>query len=83
MNLQAEKISIIEHLLAVQDEKLLMAVKNLLEFGVAYQDVLQEKFDDLPEHVRESISISIRELEEGKGIPHEAVMSELRARFNR
>ena len=83
MDIQAEKISIIEHLLAVQDEKLLMAVKSLLEFGVSYQGVLQEKYEDLPEHVRESISISIRELEDGKGIPHEAVMTELKARFSR
>jgi hypothetical protein len=81
MNIQAEKISIIEHLLAVQDEKLLMAVKNLLEFGISRQDVLQKKYEDLPGHVRESISVSLRELEEGKGIPHEAVMSELKARF--
>ena len=41
----------------------------------------QQSTDELPLHVLNSINISIKELEEGKGIPHEEVIQEIRTRF--
>lgn len=81
MNIQAEKLSIIQQLLIVQDERLLTAVKNLLQFAAHYPGTGLERYEDLPAPVRESIEVSIRELVAGKGIPHQVVMAELKAQF--
>ncbi|UXE66045.1 MAG: hypothetical protein KA713_16500 [Chryseotalea sp. WA131a] len=42
----------------------------------------QQSTEELPLHVLNSINISIKELEEGKGIPHEEVIQEIRTRFS-
>ena len=83
MNIQAEKLSIIQQLLIVQDEKLLSALKNLLEFAGKNQGKVPDRYNDLPAHVRKSIEVSIGELEAGQGIPHQKVMASLKARFNK
>jgi len=81
MNIQAEKLSIIQQLLVVQDERLLTAIQNLLQYAVRYPGASLDRYEDLPSAVRESIEISIQELNAGKGVSHQKVMAELKAQF--
>ena len=81
MNIQAEKLSIIQQLLMIQDERLITAVKNLLEYAISYPSNITERYDDLPASVRESIEAAIQELDAGHGIPHHTVMAEIKAQF--
>lgn len=39
-------------------------------------------WDDLPEEAKQSIERGKKQLDEGKGIPHEQVMKEVRERFS-
>lgn len=81
MNISTEKINIIEQVIQIQDEELLNAVKNLLDFGLKHQTPPTEPidfWDELSEEERSTIEHSIQELDEGKGIPHEEVMTSFR-----
>jgi len=81
MNIQSEKLNIIQQLLVIQDEKLLSALKNLLDFAGRNHGEIPDFYADLPAHVRKSIEVSIAQLEAGKGIPHSNVMAGLKKRF--
>lgn len=82
MNLQSEKLSLIQQLIQVDDESLLLAIRNMLEFGLKRQGVAKSDFwDELNEEQKAKVEESIRQLETGQGIPHEEVMSMLRKRF--
>ncbi len=81
MNIQAEKLNIIQQLLGVQDETLLSALKNLLDFAGRNHGKVPDRYADLPANVRKSIEVSIRQLEAGQGVPHQKVMSGLKKRF--
>ncbi len=41
----------------------------------------QDFWNDLPEETKKAINRAKEELDEGKGIPHEQVMAEMRTRF--
>lgn len=81
MNIQSEKLNIIQQLLVIQDEQLLSALKNLLDFAGRNQGKVPEFYTDLPAHVRKSIEVSISQLEAKKGVPHSKVMADLKKRF--
>ncbi|MBC7776753.1 MAG: hypothetical protein H7246_15065 [Phycisphaerae bacterium] len=81
MNIQSEKLNIIQQLLVIQDEKLLSALKNLLDFAGRNHGEVPDFYADLPFHVRKSIEISISQFEAGEGIPHSKVMTSLKKRF--
>ncbi|MFN0036029.1 MAG: hypothetical protein ACKVUS_13280 [Saprospiraceae bacterium] len=74
-------MNIIQQLLVIQDEKLLSALKNLLDFAGRNHGEVPALYADLPAHVRKSIEVSIRQLETGQGIPHQKVMADLKKRF--
>lgn len=83
MNLQAEKLTLIQQLIQVDDEALLLAIKKMLEFGLKHQGESQTDFwDELTEEQKSRVEESIRQLEAGQGIPHEEVMASLRKKYN-
>jgi hypothetical protein len=81
MNIQAEKLNIIQQLLVIQAESLLSAIKNLLNFAGRNHGKVPDRYTDLPANVRKSIEVSISQLEAGKGIPHQKVMADLKKCF--
>lgn len=83
MSLQTEKLDIIEQLIQVQDEKLLLVIKSMLDFGLKHQQQ-QEKpdfWEELTEAQRSRIDRAIEELESGQGISHEEVMTRFRKKY--
>jgi restriction endonuclease S subunit len=82
MDIQAEKLSIIQQLIEVQDEQLLRLIKDML-FKNQRRSNPVGKFDELPQKVKESIAASIQELDAGGGVPHELVMAELKAIYQK
>lgn len=82
MNLQAEKLDLIEQLVKVDDEELLLAIKNLLEFGLKRQGENQTDFwDELSAEQKAKVELSISQLEVGQGISHEEVMATLKKKY--
>lgn len=62
----------------IESQEVLRELQAMIDELVQYNNQVNE---ELPPHVLESINVSIKELEEGKVIPHEEVMREIRARF--
>lgn len=88
MDLRAEKLNIIEKLLVVNDELLLQAIKNILEVGLRQQivqggDEEKDFWDDLTPEQQNKIERSIKQLDDGQGIPHEEVMATFRKKLQR
>ena len=73
MNVLAKKLSIIEWLLKLQDENILEKIGSLVESNI-------DKWDQLTEEQKAELNEAIAEINSGKGIPHENVMSKLRNR---
>ena len=73
------KLDIIHLIDQIEDrDKLAQVYKKLLTFlGPAV-----EKGAALNENLEESLRISIQQLSEGKGIPHEAVMAKYRKKYS-
>lgn len=76
MNIES-KYKMVEKIIKSEDEMLLSEVKTLL--GLSNKDFWQ----DLPSEVKEGIDLAKAELDRGEGIPHEAVMSEIKERFSK
>jgi hypothetical protein len=85
MDVRAEKLWLIDQISKITDERLLQALKSLLEFTSQQQPVSKAKdfWDDLSEAQKRRIELSIKQLDEGEGIPHEAVMAEFSAKYRR
>ena len=83
IDIRTEKLNLIKQLLKVKDEQLLMALKNMLEFGLLRQAETEQNdfWEELTDAQKQQIELSIKELDEGKGIPHEEVMAELRKKY--
>ena len=69
MNLLAEKIELAKRLLEVEDEQLLMQIKQL------FDNDGKEFWDDLPSHVQQGIERAKKQAAEGKLTPHDEVMA--------
>ena len=80
MDVKAEKLKIIHQLLTIEDKNLLYAIRNLIEAGLANTDFSPpaDFWKSLSERHKADILLSINQLREGKGIPHEVVMQEMR-----
>lgn len=85
MDVRAEKLWLIEQISKITDERLLQALKSLLEFTSQEQSrtIAKDFWDDLTEAQKRRIELSIKQLDEGAGIPHEAVMSEFSTKYRR
>jgi hypothetical protein len=70
----------IQHKIAtIENPELLKELQDMIN-EVVFSDSIDRK-DKLPLHVKESITKATKQLDEGKGIPHEQVMNEIRLRF--
>jgi hypothetical protein len=86
MDIRAEKLWLIDQIAKIQDERLLLALRSLLEFANQPQSAppaIGDFWDELSTPQKQQIEKAIQELDEGKGIPHEAVMAEFRQRYQR
>ena len=72
---KVEKKSLIEQIMKIEDDAILSQIKALLEFNK------NDYWNNLPDHVKESIQIGIQESNQGLGRPHEEVMKELRSKY--
>lgn len=65
----------------IEDSEILKELQDMID-EVIFSDSINRK-DDLPLHVKQSISNATKQLDEGKGIPHEQVMNEIRLKFRK
>lgn len=77
METTVNKQELIDWIEELEDPAMLENIKLLKESAESEKDFR----DDLPEEAKKAISQAKRELDEGKGIPHDEVMSEVKDRF--
>ncbi len=84
MDIRAEKLSIIQRLLQVDDESLIQAIQGMLDYALKNKSYPKVDFWEalLPEQ-KEKIEEAIREINAGDGIAHEEVMKEFKAKYRR
>ncbi len=70
-----EKNALIKKLIDTEEDAILDQVKVIL--GVDTKDF----WNELPEHVKESVKQAKEELKSGYGIPHDKVMAEIKNKF--
>ncbi len=70
MDIQLEKANLIERLRQVNDESLIKAFKNLLDYA-GKKEVIDQLLED-------SIDRALLQSDQGKGRPHKEVMAEIR-----
>jgi predicted transcriptional regulator len=71
-----EKNALVKKLLDTEDDTILDQVKALLE-----DDEDKDFWDELPEHVKESIQRGKEQAERSEVRPHEKVMAEIRSKY--
>jgi hypothetical protein len=71
MDLQAEKLSLVQAILDIEDISIIKEVKNLLKKKE------HDWFDDLSEDQQQAVMRSLEKLDRGEGIPHEEAMARL------
>ena len=71
MDIQAEKLSLVQAILDIDDVNLLKKVKNLLKKKE------HDWFDDLSEEQQQDVFEAIEQADRGEGIPHEEAMARL------
>lgn len=68
MNLSAEKIRLSQFILTTENKELLHKIKNLIETDA------HDIWDELHEDIKADVEFSIKEFDNGGGIPNEIVM---------
>ena len=76
MDLKTEKLEIIKKVDQVNDESLIQAITNLLDFGLSHQPLSDAELDA-------SINRGLQQLEKGEGRLHEIVMAGLKQKYVR
>jgi len=64
----------------IEDEEVLMSLDIIVNELVNGR---QDFYDELPDKVKNDIEEAQQELDKGKGIPHEQVMNEIKARYKK
>lgn len=59
---------------AIESSEILKELEEMI-------DEMLLEMDELPIHVQESMTKAKKELNEGKGIPHEQIMNEIRGKY--
>ncbi len=85
MDIRAEKVWLIEQISKISDERLLKALRGLLECVAQKEEDNSEQdfWDELSDEQKKRIEMAIQEMDEGKGIPHDVVMEEYRTRYSK
>jgi len=73
MDIQAEKLKIIEMLLETTDRDLIKQMRAL--FDRSHKEV--DFWDEMPDEIKESVERGIRQADAGEGIPHEEAVKKL------
>jgi len=76
MDIQAEKLSLIQWLAGLNDPKVLK------EFITLKKSNEIDWWDEITEEERLAINEGIIQLDRGEGIPHDQVMKEVRQKYN-
>jgi hypothetical protein len=75
MNIQTEKLIVIEKLLQTQEESIIDQIKAILE------DDGKDHWDELPDYVKQSIERSDEQIKRGEIKPHQEVISGFKKKF--
>ena len=75
MDIQAKKLWLIEWLLKVQDAKILTKVENVMKEE-------HDFWDDLPQHVKDSIDRGLEDVKNGRVHTTEEVKKRINKKFN-
>ena len=65
----------------IKNPVILKELKDMID-EAAFSDVTNRE-NKLPAHVIDSIAIAKQQLDDGKGIPHEQIMREVRLRYSK
>ena len=71
MDLQAEKLNLVQAILNIEDIGVIKKVKKILKKEE------HDWFDDLTEKQQQDVIIGLEELDRGEGIPHEEAIARL------
>jgi hypothetical protein len=71
MDIQAEKLNLVQAILDIEDIGLIKRVKKILKKND------HDWFDDLTEEQQQGVMRSLEQLDRGEGIPHEEAMARL------
>ena len=84
MDIRAEKLSIIQRLLQVNDESLIQAIQGMLDYALKNKNYPETDFwEGLSSEQKEKVEEAIREINAGEGIAHEEVMRGFRTKYQR
>lgn len=83
MDIRTDKLWLIEQIARITDEKVISTLKSLLEIVSQPTKAAADKdfWDELSVAQRQQIDKAIHQLDDGEGIPHEAVMTEFRSKY--
>ncbi|MGG7034573.1 MAG: hypothetical protein ACI7YS_05165 [Flavobacterium sp.] len=76
MSVSERKYKIIEQLLKVEEEETLYQIESLLN---KFSD---DKWDILPEELKDLLETGLKQCEEGKFTSHTQVMAEIKQKYN-
>jgi hypothetical protein len=71
MDIQAEKLSLLQAVLDIEDVSVIRKIKKLLKKPET------DWFDELTEEQQQTVDLAIEELDRGEGIPHEEALRRL------
>jgi uncharacterized protein YehS (DUF1456 family) len=71
MNIEAEKLKLVQMILNIDSEATIDKIKSLLK-----KDTETDFWDELHDDVKAGVEEAIKELDEGGGIPHDEVVKE-------
>jgi len=75
MDLQAEKIELVKLLLETESRDVINEIKAV------FKKQGNDFYDDLPQHVKESIEIGLKEIEAGEVYDHNWVMQDIKTKY--
>ena len=83
MSVKTDKLWLIDQIMHLQDAKLIGVLKGIIELNVEKTNKNDDHdfWNELTSKQKESIEISIRQLKNDEGIPHEKVMAEFRQKY--
>lgn len=82
MDIQAEKLWLIDQILKSQDIAILQNVKHLFEQNkTAQAETAADFWQELPKAQQDQVEQSINLLEKGEGISHDVVMETFRQKY--
>ena len=81
MDVQIEKLAIINHIIGLNDDLMLQTIRNLLSIGKTTSEATTDFWDELTPKQKESVRISLEQFENGQVVDNDIVMNEMKKRF--